>query len=168
MPEIIILGGANGAGKTSAAPLLFKRYTGSKEFVNADEIARGLSPFNPERAAIAAGRLMITRMRELIRRKESFVVETTCSGLANVNVFQARKNNGWTVSLLFLWLRHPRYRSSASRVGNLHRHYLPLANTAAVYDNTDRHPVLVVEKSEETGLQVYDRARWTKILEANA
>lgn len=58
MKEIIILGGPNGAGKTSAAPLFIERYGGSREFVNADEIARGLSPFNADRVAIAAGCLM--------------------------------------------------------------------------------------------------------------
>lgn len=190
MPEIIILGGPNGAGKTSAAPLLFKRYLGSKEFVNADEIARGLSPFNPEQAAIAAGRLMIGRMRDLIRREQSFVVETTCSGVAYANVFRTCRNNGWQIALLFLWLPSPQMSiiRVARRVAegghfvpdgvvirrywaglrNLHRHYLPLANTAAVYDNADRQAVLVVEKSEETGLRIYDETRWKKILEANA
>lgn len=102
MKEIIILGGPNGAGKTSAAPLFFKRHEGTREFVNADEIARGLSPFNAEQAAIAAGRLMIARMKELIRREQSFVVETTCSARSNLNLFKRCKHDGWRISLLFL------------------------------------------------------------------
>jgi len=189
MKEIIILGGPNGAGKTSAAPLFIKRYAGSQEFVNADEIARGLSPFNAERAAIAAGRLMIARMNELVRREQSFVVETTCSGRANLNLFKRCKTDGWRISLLFLWLPSPQMAISrvARRVTegghfvpddvvtrrywaglqNLRRLYLPLADVAAVYDNTDRRSVLVAVKTVTDGLAIHDEARWSKILEAS-
>jgi predicted ABC-type ATPase len=65
--EIVIIGGPNGAGKTTAAQLLVPHGLEIREFVNADEIARGLSPFNPEHAAFGAGRLMLQRISELIR-----------------------------------------------------------------------------------------------------
>ena len=187
--EIVILGGPNGAGKTSAARVLFARHVLTREFVNADEIARGLSPFNPERAAISAGRLMIARMRELLRRNESFVVETTCSGIANVRLFQQCKEDGWRVLLLFLWLPSPqmaieRVTRRVSEGGhfipddvvvrrywaglrNLHRLYLPLADTAAIYDNSDRRSVFVAEKADSGKMTIHDEQRWSKILEAS-
>lgn len=187
MKEIVILGGPNGAGKTSAAPLLFERYPASREFVNADEIARGLSPFNPEQAAIAAGRLMIARMKELVRREENFVLETTCSGRANLNLLRRCKADDWRISLLFLWLPSPQMAIDrvARRVSegghfvaddvvvrrywaglqNLHRFYLPLADIAAVYDNTDRRASVVAEKTGAYGLTIHDWPRWRKILE---
>jgi len=68
LKDIIILAGPNGAGKTTAAPVLLPQELGIREFVNADEIARGLSPFNAEGAALAAGRFMIERMRYLAKR----------------------------------------------------------------------------------------------------
>ena len=77
--DLVILGGPNGAGKTTAAARLLPHDLGIREFVNADEIARGL-PFNPEGSAIAAGRLMLERMRALICAAVSFAFETTCSG----------------------------------------------------------------------------------------
>ena len=80
MDEIVIIGGPNGAGKTTAAQLLVPQGLEISEFVNADEIARGLSPFNPEHAALAAGRLMLERIRELIKYRQSFAFETTCAG----------------------------------------------------------------------------------------
>jgi hypothetical protein len=78
--DIFILGGPNGAGKTTAAQVLLPEALRTREFVNADEIARGLSPFNVEGVAIAAGRIMIDRMRALVSAGESFALETTCSG----------------------------------------------------------------------------------------
>jgi predicted ABC-type ATPase len=74
--EIVVVGGPNGAGKTSTAQTLLPSKLGVREFVNADEIARGLSPFNVDGAAIAAGRLMLRRMNELTGRGESFAFET--------------------------------------------------------------------------------------------
>jgi predicted ABC-type ATPase len=185
--EIIVLGGPNGAGKTSAAHLLFERHALTREFVNADEIARGISPFNPEKAAISAGRVTIARMKELLARNESFVVETTCSGVVNARLFQNAKKDGWRVYLLFLWLPSPQIAVErvARRVAkgghfipddvvvrrywaglrNLHQLYLPLADTAAIYDNSDDHPVVIAEKSEANRLVIRDQKRWSKMLE---
>jgi hypothetical protein len=87
----------------------------TREFVNADEIARGLSPFNPEGAALAAGRLMLDRMSELVRRRESFIVETTGAGQSNLNFVRMCKAQGWTVGLMYLWLRSPTQRFAGLR-----------------------------------------------------
>lgn len=187
--EIIVLGGPNGAGKTSAAHLLFERHVLTREFVNADEIARGISPFNPEKAAFSAGRVTIARMTELIARNESFVIESTCSGLINARLFRNAKKDGWRIYLLFLWLPSPQMAIErvARRVAkgghfipddvvvrrywaglrNLHQLYLPLADTAAIYDNSDNHAVVIAEKSEANRLVVRDEIRWSKMLEAS-
>jgi predicted ABC-type ATPase len=82
--DIIVIGGPNGAGKTTAAwELLIE--LGVREFVNADEIARGLSPFDEAGVAVAAGRVMIARMRDLVRAERSFAFETTCAGLGHAD-----------------------------------------------------------------------------------
>ena len=81
MPDIYIIAGCNGAGKTTAAYNLLPDVFNTVEFVNADEIARGLSPFNPEGVAFQAGRIMIDRIQQLITLQKSFALETTLSGL---------------------------------------------------------------------------------------
>ena len=107
MPDIVVLGGPNGAGKTTAARVVLPEQLAIREFVNADEIARGLSPFNAERTAATAGRLMSERMRGLVRERHSFAFETTCSGRAHVGLLRRCKIARWRVTLVFLWLPSP-------------------------------------------------------------
>lgn len=111
MKDIVVLSGPNGAGKTTAAQVLVPQKLGIREFVNADEIARGLSPFNAAGAAVTAGRLMIERMRSLVRDGRSFAFETTCSGRAHVSLLRRCKTEGWRVTLLYLWLPSPQARA---------------------------------------------------------
>jgi len=107
MKDIIIIGGPNGAGKSSSAPAIIPRRLDIPEFANADEIARGLSPFNPEGTAIVAGRLMIERIQALVRSGESFAFETTCAGRAHAHWLRECKSEGWRLTLIFLWLPTP-------------------------------------------------------------
>jgi predicted ABC-type ATPase len=93
--EIVILGGPNGAGKTTAAKVLLPEFFDLHPFLNADDIARKLSPENVELAALAAGRLMIGRMRELVRDGHSFARETTLSGKSYLRALQQSKQDGW-------------------------------------------------------------------------
>jgi predicted ABC-type ATPase len=93
MPEIVIIGGPNGAGKTTSSRRILPVFD-IRAFVNADEIARGLSPYDPEHSALAAGRLMLERMRELIRSRQSFAFETTCAGRAYLPMLQKCKADG--------------------------------------------------------------------------
>ena len=79
MPNLYIISGCNGAGKTTASYTVLPDMLKCKEFVNADEIARGLSPFNPESVAIEAGRLMLSRINELLEANMDFAFETTLS-----------------------------------------------------------------------------------------
>jgi predicted ABC-type ATPase len=82
MPQLYIIAGPNGAGKTTAAFTLLPELLGIKEFVNADEIARGISPFNVEAVAIQAGKIMLTRIDELLTNKISFAYETTLTTIS--------------------------------------------------------------------------------------
>ena len=84
-------------------PEFFEKY----EFLNADEIARSISPENVEAAAMAAGRQLIARMRELISEGTSFGLETTCSGKSYLRLLNQCKAEGWCVILLYFWLDSP-------------------------------------------------------------
>jgi len=77
MPNLYIISGCNGAGKTTASFTVLPEMLDCREFVNADEIARELSPFQPEKVAVEAGRIMLQRIDELLRKKEDFAIETT-------------------------------------------------------------------------------------------
>ncbi|MEO6330394.1 MAG: zeta toxin family protein [Ginsengibacter sp.] len=104
MPSIYIIAGCNGAGKTTAAYNLLPGVFKTIEFVNADEIARGLSPFNPEGVAFQAGRIMLERLNDLTSRKTSFAFETTLAGLSYINFIQLAKLEGYDITFFFIWL----------------------------------------------------------------
>lgn len=181
-----MLSGVNGAGKTTIAMRLLPDFLGIYDFVNADEIARGLSPLDPSRAQVAAGKLLLARVAELTRRRSSFAFETTGAGRGHLATLRACKAAGYQVELLYVWLNDPdmavarvaqrveqgghnvpeatirrRYFKSLQ---NLIEFYLPVADEAAVYDNSirDRPPVKVIQKNR-TGLQVYCHERWNRL-----
>ena len=104
MPTLYILAGPNGAGKTTAAYNLLPDVFKTVEFVNADEIARGLSPFNANSVAFQAGRIMLKRLDQLIKEKRSFAFETTLSGLAYLKFIQLAKLTGFEIIFFFVWL----------------------------------------------------------------
>ena len=105
--NLYIISGCNGAGKTTASYTVLPEILDCREFVNADEIARGLSPFNPEGMAIEAGRLMLRRIEELLNRNETFSIETTLATKSYLNLVQRAQAKGYQVHLLFFWLRTP-------------------------------------------------------------
>lgn len=107
MPELFIIAGPNGAGKTTASFTIFPQIFNCREFVNADEIARGLSPYNPESVAFEAGRIMLQRMEQLIQTKQTFAFETTLSTLSYVSLIKRCKEKGYKIILIFLWLSSP-------------------------------------------------------------
>ena len=104
MKTLYILAGCNGAGKTTAAYALLPNLLGCREFVNADEIARGLSPFQPEAVSVQAGRLMLTRLRELLAAGETFALETTLATRHYLAFIREARQRGYAVHLLFFWL----------------------------------------------------------------
>jgi predicted ABC-type ATPase len=126
-PSIVILAGPNGAGKSTAAPFLLRDALAVSEFVNADQIAQGLSAFSPETVAIEAGRLMLARLDELVRRHQTFAFETTLASRSFAPWLRARRAEGYDVSLVFLWLPDPEaaVRRVAERVARGGHHVPP-------------------------------------------
>ena len=102
--NLYIIGGCNGAGKTTASYTILPEILDCREFVNADEIAYGLSPFNPEGVAVEAGRLALKRVAELLERDETFSIETTLAARTFVKLVHRAQDKGYNVSLLFFWL----------------------------------------------------------------
>lgn len=101
---LYIIAGCNGAGKTTASYTVLPEILQCQEFVNADEIAKGLSPFNPESVAIEAGRLMLERIGELLNREETFSIETTLSTRSYRKLIANAREKGYMVKLIFFWL----------------------------------------------------------------
>lgn len=106
-PQIIIIAGPNGAGKSTLAPMLLRDRLGLLEYVNADTIAQGLSAFQPEGAAIASGRVMLKRLRQLADARVSFAFETTLATRSYAPWLKDLQRHGYGIQLIFLWLRSP-------------------------------------------------------------
>lgn len=157
--NIYIIAGCNGAGKTTASFTVLPEMLNCQEFVNADEIAKGLSPFNPEGVALQAGRLMIERIIHLMREGKSFAFETTLSTRSYVKLVQQAQRNGYFVTLLFFSLASPEqavrrvaqrvsqgghniptdvvYRRYVSGLKNLFQLYTQEVDYWVFYDNSD-------------------------------
>jgi predicted ABC-type ATPase len=187
MKDVIVIGGPNGAGKTTWALRRLSSTLGVRTFVNADEIARGLSPLDTDEIALAAGQIMIERLEELVREQKTFAFETTCAGRAHAARLRRWKLQGYRITLVFLWL--PSVETALSRVArrvragghhipddvvirrysaglrNMRQLYLPLADFAFIYDNSDRDGVLVAERRGNDPLVIHDKSRWQQIVE---
>lgn len=184
-PSVVILAGPNGAGKSTAAPELLQGELSVNEFVNADVIARGLSAFDPDRAALAAGRVMLARLNELARQRESFAFETTLASRSFAPWLRDLRASGYGVHLFFLCLSSPdlavqrvadrvrsgghdvpaetirrRYRAGIRNLFNL---YQPIVTTWAVYNCSGLKSQLVAEGLESAPLEVYDKDVWAVV-----
>jgi predicted ABC-type ATPase len=186
--DVIVIGGPNGAGKTTWAYERLSRTLDIREFVNADEIARGISPLEPEASALAAGRLMIQRLSKLVSTEASFAFETTCSGRGHARLLERCRAAGYRVILMFLWLPSPEIalarvarrvslgghsippdvvlRRYALGLRNMRHIYLPLADLALIHDNSDESGILVAERRGSGPLIIHDEGRWRQIEEA--
>jgi predicted ABC-type ATPase len=185
--DIFILGGPNGAGKTTAAEALLPGKLRIDSFLNADEIARRISPNDVDAAAFAAGRQMIEQMRTLVREHRSFAFETTCSGKSYLPLLKSCQQAGWRISFIYLWVPSPEYSIArvARRVSqgghhipedvirrrylaglwNMRHLYLPLADDAFIYDNRDRALRLIARREDGSPLVVIDAEIWSRIEE---
>ena len=103
--NLYIISGCNGAGKTTASFTILVDTLDCKEFVNADEIAKGLSPFQPENVSLEAGRIMLNRINELLKKGVSFSFETTLSTKSYRGLILKAKEQGYKVTLLYFWLQ---------------------------------------------------------------
>lgn len=114
--RIIIIAGPNGAGKTTFAREYLMKEAHCPDFVNVDLIAAGLSPFNPDRAAIQAGRIMLSEIQRRVRKGESFAFETTLSGHVYARMIPEWRNSGYRVRLIFLSLADAKMAISRVRI----------------------------------------------------
>jgi predicted ABC-type ATPase len=188
-PSVVVIAGPNGAGKSTIAPLILRGPLDVREFVNADDIARGLSPFNIEGAAVAAGRIMLARMRDLARQRVRFAFETTLASRSFAPWLKELKDSGYAFHLVYLWLPsadfaidrvasrvrrggHPIPPETVERryhggIRNFFRLYRPLATTWAIFDSSDRRRSLIAEGEDGRPPGVKDDRRWLAIRRAN-
>ncbi|MDD4890053.1 MAG: zeta toxin family protein [Phycisphaerae bacterium] len=185
-PHVIVLAGPNGSGKSTTAPALLHGMLGVDEFVNADVIARGLSGFSPERAALEAGAVMLARLHELAKQRCSFAFETTLASRTPASWLKDLIETGYRVHLVFLWLPSAAMaiRRVASRVRagghsipdetvrrrydrglrNFFTLYQPLATTWQMRDSSSRPPPrLVAAGRASTTDLVIDMVIWQRI-----
>lgn len=158
-PHVVVLSGPNGAGKSTAAPALLKGALGVTEFVNPDVIAQGLSAFEPERVALAAGRIMLTRLRELARQRVDFAFETTLATRRLAPWLADLRRSGYSVHLIFLWL--PSADLAVARVADRVRmggHAVPEATIRRRYATGLRN-LFELYQPLATSWRVYDASR---------
>ena len=180
MPQCYVIAGSNGAGKTTFARTYLPKYVHCVEFINADLIAQGLSPFAPERAALAAGRIVLERIRDLTEARSDFAFETTLSGRSYAPLLEEMRGKGYQITLFYLWIPSPdlaleRIRERVAegghnvpesdvrrRFGKSLRHFLglysELADTVILFDNSSEEPRVIAERTARGPFVVYDQA----------
>lgn len=165
--NLYIIAGANGSGKTTFARLFLPNYVKCPNFVNADLIAQGLSPFNPNSAAIKAGKLVLQQIHDFAERGVDFAFETTLSGKSYINLITSLINKGYALHLFYLWIPSPelaiarikdrvaegghnipaadvRRRFSRS-ICNFFNLYQPLLDSWMFFDNSKAKPELIAK-----------------------
>jgi predicted ABC-type ATPase len=182
MPKLYIIAGCNGAGKTTASFTVLPEMLNCREFVNADSIAVGLSPFNPESVSIEAGRLMLSRIHELIRALADFAFETTLATRSYVPLVKEAQQSGYKVTLLFIWLDSPQtaIQRVADRVAegghniaedviirryyrgifNLLNLYMPICDSWIVVNNKSVVPELIAKGTNSGENIIQNRYIW--------
>jgi len=169
VPYLYIIAGCNGAGKTTASFTILPEMLKCREFVNSDEIAKGLSPFNADSIAVAveASRIMYKRIKELIASGETFAMETTLATRTVANLIREAQREGYYVTLLYFWLNTPELaiervkqrvaagghnipentirRRYAAGIRNLFELYLPICDYWMITDNS-MSPMEVIAK----------------------
>jgi predicted ABC-type ATPase len=181
-PNLVVLAGPNGAGKSTVAPILIRDTLGIHDFVNADDIARGLCAYRPESVAIAAGRLMLARLKELASRRMDFAFETTLASKTFAPWIKELVDSGYQFRLYFVALRDAdtairRVRDRMSSGGhsvpeetirrryesglkNFFKYYQPLTSQWVVFDNTRKRRRIIAAGRGTTVDRVFDEALW--------
>ena len=183
--HLYIISGCNGAGKTTASYTLLPEILKVKEFVNADEIARGLSPFNPEGMAIEAGRLMLLRIDELLLKGWDFAIETTLATRTYSRLVQRAQAMGYTVHLMFFWLNRvnlaeERVARRVSRGGhniakdvikrryhlglhNLFEVFIPIVDEWIIVDNSITPREILAESAPNKVEIIHNKVKFEKL-----
>ncbi len=182
--QVYVIAGPNGAGKTTSAKYLLTKFLDINEFVNADEIARGLSPFNPRSLDLTASKLMLKRIQDLVKQEKNFAFETTLSGKNYLKLIKILQKKKYQVNLIFLYLDSPQeakkrvaYRvktgghfisdSDIERrytrgLKNLIAEYLDLVDYAILIDATSTERNLIAKKSK-TKIKILSPELWNRI-----
>ena len=188
MPKkILMVAGPNGSGKTTMVMELIDKGPTLYEFINADEIAKGLAPLHPENMTLTASKLMIQRLKELLQANKSFAFETTAAGINYIKHLKMAKAKGYEVNLVFLWLSSPEQaiervaervkqgghhipeetivRRYYAGLKNLITTYLPFADTAIIMDNSSEKSLkrLIARKNEDGSIKTFDKAIWERL-----
>lgn len=185
MPNLYIIAGCNGAGKTTASYIVLPKLLNCREFVNADNIAAGISPFNPESVAVAAGRIMLARINELLLGGVDFALETTLSTKSYVSFIKKAKDLGYEVTLLYFWLSAPnvainRVATRVSKGGhhipndvierryyrgikNLFDLYMPVCDEWIITNNMELVPELVAQQKKLSPASIINNDIWVTI-----
>lgn len=180
-----IIAGCNGAGKTTASFTILPEILDCKEFVNADEIARGLSPFQPEKVSFEAGRIMLKRIDELFSENENFAFETTLATKSYKEKILKDQENGYFVTLLFFWLKNTelakeRVKTRVLEGGhhipddiierryyngtlNLFNIYLPIVDQLLIFDNSEGKHKLIAEKNDGEQISIIREEEFNQI-----
>jgi len=186
MPNLYIIAGCNGAGKTTASYTILPEILNCKEFVNADNIAAGISPLNPESVAIEAGRIMLKRIGELMYESADFALETTLSTRSYVSLVKKAQQMGYEVTLLYFWLASPQmaFERVAKRVSegghdipinvierryyrgieNLVNLYIPICDNWIVTNNVNVPSQVVARGGFDLGNLIINNDIWEVIL----
>lgn len=167
-PVLYVIAGPNGAGKTTFAKEFLPHYAKCENFVNADLIAQGLSPFSPAAAGLKAGRLLLNQIHEFAERRVDFAFETTLAGKTYVSLLRRLKQRGYVIHLFFLWI--PSVELAVARiknrvmegghdvpvtdvrrrfersVENFFNVYRPLLDVWMLFDNSTTRPSLIAEE----------------------
>jgi len=180
--KLYIIAGCNGAGKTTASFTILPEILDCKEFVNADEIAKGLSPFQPEKVSLEAGRIMLKRINELLSENEDFAFETTLSTKSYGSKIIEAKKKGYRVTLLFFWLQNielakERVKTRVKEGGhniepevierryikgikNLFNIYLPILDGVLIFDNSEGKHELLADKQSDGLLNILNHDKF--------
>ena len=182
-----VIAGPNGSGKTTFAKEFLPSYARCKEFVNADLIAGGLSPFAPEAAVVRAGRLLLEQIELLANRRSDFGFETTLSGVTYASLLRRLKDQGYQVHLFFLWI--PSVEVALARIAdrirmgghnipedvvrrryrkglyNLFTLYRPLLTSWMLFDNSELKPRMIARDTAGK-LRIFDPRFFAAMLEA--
>lgn len=183
--NLYIISGCNGAGKTTASYTVLPEILNCKEFVNADEIAKGLSPFQPEKVAIEAGRIMLGRIKELLKNNENFAFETTLATKSYKNTILEAKRKGYNVTLIFFWLQSAELAKNRVRervlkgghhidpdvierrylagIRNLFDIYIPISEIIFIFDNSEGTHELIAEKKNNLDFLIINNLKYNKL-----
>ena len=177
MPKLHIVAGPNGSGKTTFAREFLPKYAQCSNFINADLIAMGLSPFKPAQVQLTAGKILLKQVDDMLHNRKDFAFESTLAGKTYVRLIKEAKALGYTVHIYYLWIpsadlakerikqrvkqgghhvpsvdvdrRYPRSLSHFLDV------YGPMVDSWEIFDNAEGEP-RVIAKRDEKSLMIVD------------